>query len=66
MGSASNNMISARIKRIKEKYGLTWLRNSMSYHKFSNLGEKFNGELTSKMMRGEFDFNMRNVTAIAI
>ena len=52
--------ISARLKRIKEKYGLTWLRNSMSYHKFSNLGEKFNGDLTGKMMKGIFDFNMRD------
>ena len=33
----------------------------MSYHKFSKLGEKFNaGDLTSKMMKGVFDFNMRD------
>ena len=52
--------ISVRLKRLRDKHGLTWLRNSMSYHKFSNLGEKFNNDLTGKVMKNVFDFNMRN------
>jgi hypothetical protein len=28
------------LKRLRDKHGLTWLRIAMSYHKFSNLGEK--------------------------
>ena len=47
--------ISARLKRLRNKYGLTWLRNSMSYHKFTNLGQKFNSDLQRKAMKGISD-----------
>jgi hypothetical protein len=43
--------IHALIKPLRDKYGLKWLRVSMSYHNFSNLGEKFNSDLQSKVMR---------------
>ena len=52
--------ISARLKILTKKYKLTWLRNSMSYHKFSNLGEKFNSDLTGKTMEGVFDRENRD------
>ena len=34
------------------KHGLKWLRLSMSYHKFPNMGENLQGDLTSKLMEG--------------
>ena len=52
--------ISKRLKRLRDKYNLSWLRNSMSYHKFSNLGEKFNGDLNKKVMKDVIDFNLRD------
>ena len=52
--------ISARIKELRDKYNLTWLRTSMSYHKFSNLGERFNSDLTGKVMDGIVDFDLRD------
>jgi len=52
--------ISVRLKRLRAKYNLTWLRNSMSYHKFTNLGEQFNGDLTGKVMDGVNDFDLRD------
>jgi hypothetical protein len=42
--------IHARIKELCNKYGLTWLRVSMSYHRFSNLRGIFQGDLTKKLM----------------
>ena len=30
----------------------------MSYHKFSNLGKMFNGDLSGKVMKGIIDFNL--------
>ena len=38
------------LKKLRNKYELKWLRISMSYHKFSNLREIFNGDLTTKLM----------------
>jgi hypothetical protein len=32
-----NNLVHAILKELQNKHGLTWLRMSMSYHKFSNL-----------------------------
>ena len=43
------------LKRLCDEYGLTWLRIAMSYHKFSNLGEKFNSDLSEKIMKGVYD-----------
>ena len=34
------------------KHGLKWLRLSMSYHKFPNMGENLQGDLKSKLMEG--------------
>ena len=50
--------ISKRLKTIRDKYNLPWLRNSMSYHKFTNLGEMFNGDLSGKVMKDIKDFNL--------
>jgi len=37
------------IKDLKDKYDLKWLRTSMSYHRFTNLRELFNGDATNKL-----------------
>ena len=44
--------IPITLKRLRNKHGLKWLRVSMSYHKFSNLREIFNGDLTGKLLKG--------------
>ncbi len=40
------------INELKAKHDLNWLRVSMSYHRFSNMREIFNGDLTSKLNEG--------------
>ena len=50
-----NNIIPihAILKKLRDKYNLKWLRISMSYHKFTNLGEIFQGDLNDdKVMDG--------------
>ena len=37
------------IKEAKERFGLTWLRFGMSYHRFTNLRELLQGNLTTKL-----------------
>ena len=39
------------INELKKKYDLPWIRGSMSYHRFPNLREIFNGDLNSKLNR---------------
>jgi hypothetical protein len=48
----------SKIEKLKVKHGITWLHYVISYHKFSNLGEKFNCDVTSKVMMGIFDEEM--------
>jgi hypothetical protein len=53
MSKGWNNPIHAILKELQNKHGLTtWLRVSMSYHKFSNLREIFQGDLNRKLMDG--------------
>jgi len=54
--------VHAIIKKLKDKHGMKWLRFSMSYHKFSNLREIFQGDLSAKVMKGveSKDFMDRN------
>ena len=40
------------IDKLKKEYNLTWLRFSMSYHRFPNVRELFSRDLTTKMMKG--------------
>jgi len=40
------------LKELRNKHGLKWIRNSMSYHKFSNVRETFQGDAVAKMMKG--------------
>jgi hypothetical protein len=47
-----NNLAHAILKELRNKHGLTWLWMSMSYHKFSNLWEIFQGDLNWKLMDG--------------
>ena len=41
------------LKKHKEKFpSLSWLRISMSYHRFTNLREHIQGDLTTKLIKG--------------
>ena len=40
------------INRLRKEFGLTWLRTSMSYHRYPNLRELFQGDLTTKLNEG--------------
>jgi hypothetical protein len=40
------------LKKLRNKHELKWLRISMSYHKFQNLQELFQSDLSCKLMRG--------------
>ena len=40
------------LKKARNKYNLKWLRLGMSYHKFSNLNQILQGDLTEKLMNG--------------
>lgn len=44
------NSIHITLKKLRNKYNLKWLRIAMSYHKFSNLNEIFQGDLNNKLM----------------
>ena len=44
--------ISAVIKRLKKKYGLRWLRFSMSYHRFPNVRELFRSDVERELNTG--------------
>jgi GIY-YIG catalytic domain len=41
--------IHQTIREVKKKYNLGWLRVSMSYHRFTNLREMFQGDLSKKL-----------------
>ena len=43
--------IISRLEELRKKHGLSFLRTRMSYHKFSNLGEKLNSDCTRKIMK---------------
>ena len=49
------------IKNLKEEYKLTWLRVSMSYHKFPNVKELFNGDLQNKLMADIVDTDVEDL-----
>ena len=47
--------ISVTIRELSKKHGLTWLRPKMSYHRFTNLGEMLNSDLSGKVMMNIYD-----------
>jgi hypothetical protein len=47
-----NDPVHTILKELRKKHELTWLRVTMSYHKFSNLREIFQGDLNQKLMDG--------------
>jgi hypothetical protein len=47
-----NDPVHAILKELQNNHELTWLRLTMSYHKFSNLREIFQGDLNRKVMDG--------------
>jgi hypothetical protein len=49
--------IHQRLKELRVKHGLTWLRNSMSYHKFSKLGQQLQNDLSQKLMKGIYNMD---------
>ena len=44
--------IHKTIKELKDKHNLKWLRVNMSYHRFTNLRETIQGDLSGKIMDG--------------
>ena len=44
--------IHVKVKNLKEKYKLPWLRTSMSYHNFPNIREQFQADLGRKLNKG--------------
>ena len=52
--------IHKKIKELKEKWGLSWLRFSMSHHRFPNIGQMFRGDLLRKVMAGIDDVAKRD------
>ena len=48
------------LQDLRNKYNLKWLRPAISYHKFSNLAEKFNCDLIGKIMKNIKDFDLRD------
>jgi GIY-YIG catalytic domain len=49
------------IKDIKKKYNLGWLRISMSYHRFTNLRELFQGDLSRKLTKDVISKDFENL-----
>ena len=43
------NSLPKKLKKLRNKHELKWLRISMSYHRFPNLGELLQGDLCSKL-----------------
>ena len=43
--------VHLKLKELRNKYNLKWLRISMYYHKFSNLSKLFGGDISGKLMR---------------
>ena len=39
------------IKKLRDDFNLKWLRVSISYHRFSNLGQGFQGDLSGKLTK---------------
>lgn len=59
-----DKVIHATLKKHKLKYNLKWLRLSMAYHKFINMGDILQGGLTSTLMEniGLKDFEEMGAT----
>jgi len=49
---ALDKPVHSIIKSIKDKFNLQWLRSSVSYHRFTNLREVFQGDLSRKLTVG--------------
>ena len=47
------------INNIREEFLLFWLRVSMAYKRFQNLRDLFNGDLSSKLMKGIVSRNFK-------
>ena len=52
--------ISVILRELTKKHKLPWLRPKMSHHKFTNLGEMFNGDLTSKVKMNIADEELKD------
>ena len=54
------------IRALVKKHKLTWLCPKMSSHKFTNLGEMPNGELTGKVMDRIVDKDLKDKPVTAM
>ena len=55
--------IHKKLSELQNRYNLKWLRVSMSYHRFTNLRETFQGDLSKKLTKGVQSINfMDHVT----
>ena len=50
-----------QLKHLCDKYGLAWLRISMSYSRYTNLSQKLNSDLAWKVMDGIKDVILKSV-----
>jgi hypothetical protein len=55
-------LIHTIIKKLRNKFDLKWLRISMSYHRFLNMREMLQGDLSKKLIKGikSCDFKVRD------
>ena len=54
--------VSVRIRALVKEHKVTWLCPKILNHKFTNLGEMFNGDLTGKVMDGIVDEDLKDKT----
>ena len=52
MRTAKHPPFHETITNLRNKFNLKWLRLLMSYHKFPNLGQMFQSDLTTKLTEG--------------
>jgi hypothetical protein len=55
-----NTTIHKVIKKLRNKHDLKWLRVSMSYHRFTNLREILQGDLSGKITQGVESLDLKN------
>lgn len=55
-------MIHVKIKNLRNKYNLQWLRTLMSYHIFPNRRERLQGDLVGKINKGIGSLDFYNLT----
>ena len=57
-----NQPIHSMIKEIKQEFNLSWLRFSMAYHRFTNVREIFQGDMSGKIIKGVESKQFKNLS----